>query len=221
VIRLSVIALTLTLACAAAVATKAVGQPLPQWIPVGTLDKPFNEAAVDHQRRQRFALQDCGNSSIYFICTYAANTGIGLVAWAKQPVGLVDQINIAIPVCNAMSDLDDIATMLIYIFHPKRPAITFHRSIVAMANFAANKGNGEQWLDGINYQLIDRKELGFGLVVRRTPPNMAPPSEQDRARSARAQRFYMPASDCPIPTGTIAVQPVQPAAPSGDWRVTK
>jgi hypothetical protein len=70
----SAVFLCAALAGAASVATAQVSQPLPQWLPVQTLDKPFNDAAGDLKRPHNFALKDCGNEGPYFICTYGSAT---------------------------------------------------------------------------------------------------------------------------------------------------
>lgn len=209
VFKRSLLAFGLLLGGIALPATCADAQApvLPQWLPVGTFDKPLNEAADDVGVRHRFKLRDCGNSGRHFVCTYASDTGIGVVAWSSQPVGLIEQLTIAIPACKAIDDLSDLSAMLIHILHPRRPVATFPRTIVAMARFAANTGSGEHWLDNVSYQLIDRKARGLGLVVHRTPPNAIPPSASMRKRVADAQRFYIPPYKCPGADGVV-LEPV-------------
>ena len=128
-------------------------------------------------------------------------------AWAPQPAGLVEQINIAIPACRAAEDLSDISTMLIYILHPRRPLATFPRAIVAMMRFAALRGSGVYWLDGVSYLLVDRGPLGVGLVVHRTPPNAVPPTDEQRTRLAKAQHFYDLPSECPAAPVVVVPEP--------------
>lgn len=182
---------------AAACASSAVdAQPLPQWLPIATLDKPFNDAAQDLERPHRFALSDCGNTNGHFRCTYASQSGIGMAAWASQSQGLVEQINIIIPRCTAERDLVDISDMLVHIFSPRRPYATFSRGIFSMSAFAAATGNGEYWLDDVSYQLIDRGAVGWGLVVRRKPWHGNPRSESTRRRVAATQWFYVPTGPC-------------------------
>jgi hypothetical protein len=214
VYKSSLTAFCLVLLGAASLAAPARAQPaLPQWLPIATLDKPFNDAAKDIGLRHRFALRDCGNFNKHFICTYGSETGIGVAAWASQPVGLVEQMNIAIPRCTAEADLADVAAMLLHILHPRRPLSTFSRAIVAMARFAEHAGSGEHWLDGVSYHLIERGPLGLGLVVRRTPPNAVPPNAAMRKRVAEAQKYYAPEFDCPH-AASIVIEPV--ARPPAD-----
>jgi hypothetical protein len=195
------------LVVADSMACGALSQPLPQWLPVETLDKPFNDAAGDLKKPQRFVLRDCGNERDHFICTYRTASGIGIAAWAPQAAGLVEQITIAIPPCRAVEDLSDLSTMLIYILHPRRPLATFPRAIVAMNRYASVRGSGVYWLDGVSYLLIDRGPLGLGLVVHRTPHDATPLTEEQRARLANAQRFYLPPSDCPIEPPAVPADP--------------
>src|SRR5262245_48932262 len=118
----SAVLLCVAVASAApSVAAAQPSQPLPQWLPVQTLDKPFNDASGDLKRPHNFALKDCGNEGPYFICTYGSTTGVGIAAWSFPAVGLVEQMSIAIPTCNALETLGDISTMLVYILHPRRP----------------------------------------------------------------------------------------------------
>lgn len=198
-----------------------LAQPLPQLLPIGTVDKPFNDAAQDLARPFRFVLKDCGNSGPAFICTYGSTNGIGIVAWAAQPVGLVEELAIAIPNCAPLEDLADISTMLIHIFHPNRTTATYPRAIVAMARFADTSGSGEHWLDGVRYHLINRGPLGFGLVVRRTPASAIPTTASARARVAARQRFYLPDYACPGAAAVVSPVPAPVVVPPPVLRVYK
>lgn len=209
-LRTCVVASLIAMALAVAGTSASRGEALPQWLPVATLDKALNDAAADLRRPHRFVLRDCGNSGGYYICTYSSERGIGVAAWSSQPVGLVEQINVAIPPCHAIDDLSDIAAMMLHILHPRRPIPTFSRAIVAMSNFAARKGSGEYWLDGVSYHLVDRGRLGVGLAIQRTPPSAVPPSEKRRLRTAKAHRFYLPHYDCPSPA-TVLIETDPPA----------
>jgi len=209
VFQRSLLAFGLLLGAIALPATRADAQSpaLPQWLPVGTVDKALTESAQDVGTRHIFVLKDCGNSGDHFICTYASDSGIGVVAWASQRAGFVEQLTIAIPACRSIEDLADMSTILVHILHPRRPIATFPGTITAMARYAANSGSGEHWLDDVGYQLIDRKSRGWGLVVRRVPPNGIPSTAAMRRRVAEAQRFYVPPYVCPR-TDDAGLQPV-------------
>jgi hypothetical protein len=189
-------------------------QPLPQWLPIATLDKPFNDAAKDLNLPEFFTLHKCGNLNGGFICTYGSQTGVGLAAWSAQQVGLVEQINIGMPSCEQGEELAHISAMLLHIFHPRRPVSTIVRGIVAMAEPTTRSGANEHWLDDVSYLLVDRKMAGFGLIIRRKPPNATTPRPfAVNYRYARAQNFYLPPppDSCIPPAEAIVVAP--PVAP--------
>jgi hypothetical protein len=178
----------------------AQGGALPGLLPVGTVDKAFNDAADDLRIERWHFLTRCADQHRYFGCTYTSTSGIGIVAWAPRSEGVVEQLSIAIPPCRVEPELRKISAILIHIFSPRRPQ-TFSRPIVAMAQFAASSGSGEHWLDGVSYVLLDRRHLGVGLIVRRSQrlPDVAPDSSRARTAAARKVAFYLPPIDCAAP----------------------
>jgi hypothetical protein len=183
------------LACLAGPASGHAEGALPGWLPIGTVDKAFNDAANDLSIAQRFALRQCADHRRYFACSYASTTGIGILAWAPRSEGLVEQLTIAIPRCQADAGLAEISAMLVHIFSPRRPQ-TFARPIPAMLPFAAGTGSNEHWLDGVKYVLINRGPKGLGVVVHRTPklPDLDRSSPARRSTIARQTNFYLPQS---------------------------
>lgn len=169
---------------------------LPQWLPIQALDKAFNDAAADLSIAQSFQLRDCGNPGDTFICTYASSGGVGVVAWSKQSIGLVEKLAISIPPCSAAGDLASIAAILVHTLHPRRPVSTYSRAIVALANFTAFAGAGDHWLDGVSYQLVRREDGGLGLIVERQPTRPAQSRSDLRRRAALQQRFFIPDHAC-------------------------
>ena len=166
---------------------------LPGWLPIGTVDKAFNDAANDLSIAQRFTLRQCADHQRYFACSYASTNGIGILAWAPRSEGLVEQLTIAIPPCEADADLADISAMLVHVFSPRRPQ-TFARPIPAMLPFAVGTGSNEHWLDGVKYVLINRGPKGLGLVVHRAPklPDLDRSSPTKQGIIARQTNFYLP-----------------------------
>lgn len=166
---------------------------LPGWLPIGTVDKPFNDAARDLRISQRFALRQCADYQRYFACSYASTKGIGILAWAPRSEGIVEQLTISIPPCRVENDLSEISAMLIHIFSPRRPQ-TFSRPIPAMLPFAVGTGNNEHWLDGVKYVLINRGPKGVAVVVHRTAklPDLERNSPARRDQLPRRTNFYLP-----------------------------
>lgn len=172
---------------------------LPGWVPIGTVDKAFNDAAHDLDFAQRFALRQCADYQRYFACSYASTNGIGILAWAKRSEGMIEQLTISIPPCRVDTDLAEIAAILVHMFSPRRP-LTFARPIPAMLPFAVGTGTNEHWLDGVKYVLINRGPKGVGLVVHRTAklPDFERHSPAKRDQIAQRTNFYLPQPfECP------------------------
>lgn len=191
--RVVAVAALALIACFAGAGRSQAEGALPGWLPIGTVDKAFNDAAKDLSIVQRFVLRNCADYRRYFACSYASTNGIGILAWAPRSEGLVEQLTIAIPPCQADVDLAEISAILIHIFSPRRPQ-TFARPIPAMLPFAVGTGNNEHWLDGVKYVLINRGPKGLGLVVHRTAklPDLKRNSPARRDSLARQTNFFLP-----------------------------
>ena len=198
----------------AAPTSPAFAEALPQWLPIQTFDKAFNDAAGDLEVRDTLTLRDCGNSGRYFVCSYSSSNGLGIVAWAPQREGLIEQLAIAVPPCNVIPDIESISAILFHIFHPNRPVATFPRAISAMVNFTATTGRGDHWQDGVSYQLVNRGPLGFGLLVHRTPPIGTRVNDASRRHAALKQQFILPESACASGGSVVSAAPAAPVEPA-------